>query len=285
MILITGASGHVGGRIAELLANQGPELRLMVRNIKKAPRLPGTEIVQADYAEPQTLQKAFMGVDSAFIVSGYAIPGERAKLHNNAIDAADRAGVSHIVYLSFQGASAGSKFPMGRDHFQTEQHLKATGIAFTILRDNLYLDLLPEMFNENGILRGPAKDGSVAWVTREDVARVAVAVLKNPVNMQRTYDVTGPESLTMAETVKRLSKMVGRSLKYDNESVEEGRNWRSQLGPDWQVDTWLGSYLAIADGELEQASDTVLKITGNKPFDMETYFHENTHLLDPLREH
>jgi NAD(P)H-binding len=174
MILITGASGNIGRRTAELLTEHGHSLRLLVRDPNRAPQLSMSQVVQGDYAQPATLDAAFTEVDAAFIVSGYAKPGERALLHKNAIDAAVHAQVKHLVYLSFQGASLKSKFPMSRDHYQTEQFLQESGIPFTVLRDNFYFDLIPEMFNAEGVMRGPAGNGAVAWVAREDVSRVAM---------------------------------------------------------------------------------------------------------------
>lgn len=93
---------------------------------------------------------ACAGVQTAFIVSGYAEPGERAKLHRQAFEAAARAGVGHIVYLSFQGSAPDAKFTMARDHYQSEQFLQATGVPYTALRDKLCLDLLPDMFGQQG---------------------------------------------------------------------------------------------------------------------------------------
>src|ERR671916_462852 len=125
MILVTGASGAVGGRVARL------------------------------YADPESLPSAFEDVDTAFIVSGYAEPGERWKLHANAVDAALAAGVGRIVYLSFQGAAPDSAFAFARDHARTEQHIRSKGIAYTLIRPNLYLDEVPHFFDDEGVVRGP----------------------------------------------------------------------------------------------------------------------------------
>lgn len=285
MILVTGASGHVGGRVAELLAERDHDLRLMTRtpDALSGPDL-GT-VVQADYAEPNALDAAFDGVDVAFLVSGYAEPGTRAQLHKNAIDAAVRAGVQHLVYLSFQGAAPDSHFPMSRDHYQTEQFLEESGVPYTALRDNLYLDLIPELFGPDGVVRGPAGNGTVAWVSREDVAQTVAAALANPGAHAGTYDVTGPDAFSLADTADRLSSLLGRPLRYERESVEEGRAWRRQLDvPEWEVETWLGSYQAIAAGELADTSDTVERFTGQPPARLADYFEERPELLDPLRE-
>ena len=93
------------------------------------------------------------------------------------MDAAAEAGVRHVVYTSFHGAAADSTFTLGRDHFNTEEHIRAPAIGSTCLRDNFYLDFLPEMAGEDGVIRGPAGDGLVAAVSRDDVAACAAAVL------------------------------------------------------------------------------------------------------------
>jgi NAD(P)H dehydrogenase (quinone) len=284
MILITGATGNIGRQVAELLSKRGETLRLMGRHVDAIPNLAHSESVVADYGNPALLDKAFEGVDHAFIVSGYAEPGQRAQLHRNAFQAASRAGVRSVTYLSFLGASPQSKFPMSRDHFLSEQYLKETGIPFTILRDSLYLDLIPEMFNEAGVMRGPAGTGSVAWVSREDVANVVATALDPRTPFQGTYNVTGPEILTLQETARQVSLLVGRELRYEDEPVEEGRKWRSTLGaPTWEVDTWLGSYEAIAAGELNSSSGTVLQFTGDQPLSLSQYFVKHPKFLDKLR--
>jgi uncharacterized protein YbjT (DUF2867 family) len=173
---------------------------------------------------------------------------------------------------------------MSRDHYLSEQYLMETGIPSTILRDSLYLDLIPEMFNEKGVMRGPASGGEVSWVSREDVAHLVAAALDPRTPSQGIYDVTGPETLTLQETARQISLLVGRELRYEDESVEEGRKWRNTLGaPAWEVDTWLGSYEAIAGGELDTVSDTVLQFTGDHSLSLSQYFGRHPELLSKLR--
>jgi uncharacterized protein YbjT (DUF2867 family) len=284
MILITGASGNVGARTAAILAAHGRPLRLFARDPARVAPLPGAEVVAGDYADPASLDRAFAGIETALIVSGYAEPGERARLHGNAIDAARRAGVSNLVYVSFQGASPDSKFPMSRDHHLTEMLLEHSEIPYAALRDNLYVDLLPERFGPQGLLRGPAADGAAAFVSRDDVARVAAVALSRPDVVRGPTLVTGPEAMTFAEAARRLSALAGRALRYEAESVDAGRAWRSRLGaPAWEVDTWLGSYEAVAAGELETTSDTVKRCTGRDAESLEAYFSRRPDLLAVLR--
>lgn len=282
MILITGASGRVARRSAELLARGERALRLMTRTPYSAPRPDRADVVYGDFAVPSSLANAFAGVTTALIVSGFAPPGERARLHRNAFEAAAHAHVQHVVYLSLQGASPDSKYPFSRDHALSEQYLAATRVPFTVLRNAFYLDMFLEMFDAAGVIRGPSKQGRGAFVSREDCARVASAVLTAPPG--GTYDVTGPEALSLTDVARRLSAIVGRDLRYEDESVENGREWRSRLDdPAWRVELSLGWHGAIAAGELERTSDAVLRFTGNRPLDIETYFQAFPDLLRPLR--
>jgi NAD(P)H dehydrogenase (quinone) len=107
---------------------------------------------------------------------------------------------------------------MGRDHFWSEEFLRATGVPFTSLRDSFYLDLVPEMFNEEGMMRGPGDDGRVSYVARADVIRVVASVLENPDRREATFDITGSESLTLQETAYQVSRLTGRELRFENES-------------------------------------------------------------------
>lgn len=270
-ILITGATGNIGHRVAELLKDQ-PAVRLLCRQPEKLARFPHTEIVKGDYRDSHSLDAAFSGVETAFIVSGYAPPGERALLHKNAIDAAVRAGTRHLVYLSSQGASPDSKFPMSKDHYQTEQFLKASGLTYTILRDSFYMDLIPEMFGQERIMKGPGGKGKVAWVSREDVSQVIATVLNGPSSFQGTFEMTGPEALSLSETADRFTAFFGTTHHYEEETPEAGRAWRKALGaPDWEVSTWVGSYEAIAANEMAPVSDDIYKITGQHPMRLEEH--------------
>jgi uncharacterized protein YbjT (DUF2867 family) len=282
MILITGASGRVGRRTAELLASEGRPLRLMTRTPQRVPRLVHAEVVYGDFAKPASLDSAFASVTTALVVSGFAEPGKRARLHRNAFEAAARARVQHVVYLSLQGASPDSKYPFSRDHALSEEFLSATRLSSTVLRNAFYLDICLELFDVAGVLRGPAEQGRAAFVSREDCARVAAAVLI--ATPGGTYDVTGPEALSLTDVARNLSGIVGRELRYEDESVTTGREWRSRSGePAWRVELSLGWHEAIAAGELERISDTVLRFTGNGPLDMSDYFSAFPNLLRPLQ--
>jgi NAD(P)H dehydrogenase (quinone) len=246
------------------------------------PELAGAETVRGDFAEPATLQAAFAGISAALVVSASGEPGERARLHRNAFQAAAHARVGHVVYLSLQGAAADSKYPYSRDHSLSEQFLFAVGLPCTVLRNAFYMDMFLEKFDAGGVIRGPARQGCGAFVSREDVARTAAAALLKQTG--GTYDVTGPEALSVAGIAGRLSPLVGRQLRYEDESPTAARERLGRVESlPWQVDLSVGWFEAIAAGELERTNDTVLRFTGTAPLTVEAYFRAFPELLRPLR--
>jgi NAD(P)H dehydrogenase (quinone) len=252
LIVVTGTTGKIGSSIARNLERMGKPLRLLVRDLGKLSDFEKVEKVVGDYSDVASLDRAFVGVSSAFIVSGYAEPGERAKLHRNAFEAAKRAGVRHLIYLSTLGASPHSRFPMSRDHYESEQFLKATGVPHTILQDSFYSELAVQMFNDQGVVKGPGGQGKVSWVGREEIAEAAAKLLASDSPVLGTLPMTGPTALNLRETAALLSSLKKQPLRYEDEPIEEAKKWRSKLGvPPWEVDTWVGSYEAIAAGEFE----------------------------------
>ena len=266
---VTGASGNLGGRIARLLAAKGVEQRLLLRTPAKAPDLPGTEVVQASYDDRAAVRRALSGVEVALMVSG-SESANRLDEHRSFVDAAAEAGVRHLVYTSFYGASAHATFTLARDHHHTERHIERSGMTWTFLRDNLYLDFFPLMAGEDGVLRGPANDGRVAAVAQDDIAAVATAVLLDPTSHERrSYDLTGPEALTLAEVAATMSRVLGREYAFHDETLDEAYASRSSYGaPDWQVDAWVSTYTAIASGELSTVTDDVQRLMGRAPLSL-----------------
>ncbi|WP_369054269.1 NAD(P)H-binding protein [Kineococcus terrestris] len=260
LIGITGATGAVGGRVARRLAAAGVAQRLVVRDPSRAPDLPA-DVRVARYGDGGALRHAFDGVDVLLLVSA-SEDADRVALHRSAVEAAAEAGVRRVVYTSFQSAAPDCTFTFGRDHAATEELLAASRLETTVLRNSFYLNVLPE-FVVDGALRGPAGSGRVAAVARDDVADVAVAALLDEEHSGRTYDVTGPQALTLAEVAAEIGRATGGEVTYVEETVEEAYASRASSGaPRWEVDGWVSTYTAIANGELEAVSDVVPRLTG-----------------------
>ena len=180
----------------------------------------------------------------------------------------------HLVYISFYGAAPDATFTLARDHFVTEQHIEQSGMAWTHVRDNLYADFLPTMVGDNGVIRGPAGDGRVAAVAQDDVAAAVTAVLLDPVVHEgRTYSLTGPEAVTLTEAAASMSRVLGRSCTFVDETVEKAYASRAPYGaPGWQLDAWVSTYTAIAAGELAGLTADVERLTGHAPMSLADLF-------------
>ena len=262
---ISGATGAVGGRVAARLAESGQRQRLIVRDASRAPDLPGAEVAEASYEDTGALRRTLEGVRTFFMVSAGETFG-RARLHADAVDAAVAAGVERIVYLSFINAAPDATFTFARDHWHTEEHVRATGLRHTFLRDSMYMDFLPALAGTDGVIRGPADDGRVGAVARDDIADAAVTVLLGDGHDGRTYDLTGPEAITLHEVAEKLSRVAGRDVAYHTETLEEAYASRASYGaPDWEVEGWVTTYAAIAAGEMDVVSDAVERLTGHPP--------------------
>jgi NAD(P)H dehydrogenase (quinone) len=275
LVGITGASGRLGGRVARRLAAVGAPLRLLLRDPARAPDLPGAEVVPASYDDADAVRAAVRGVPLLFLVSA-SESADRLATHRTAVDAAVEGGVEHLVYVSFAGAAPDCTFTLGRDHDATERHIRASGVAFTFLRDNLYADFLPALAGPDGVIRGPAGAGRVAAVAQDDIADVAAAVLRDPgPQAGRTYTLTGPEALSLDEVAAQLTAS-GRPTTYVPETLEEAYASRAGYGaPRWQVDAWVSTYTAIANGELAEVTDDVRLLSGHPATPFATLLSRN----------
>ncbi|GAB4058855.1 SDR family oxidoreductase [Catellatospora paridis] len=261
-VAVTGATGRLGLQVAQRLAEAGLPQRLVVRDPGRAPELPGAEVHRAAYRDRAAVRDALTGVETVFMVSG-AESAERVDDHRTFIDAAVEAGVRRLVYTSFFGARPDATFTLARDHWATEQHLRGTPLAWTFLRNNLYLEMLPMFAGRDGVLRGPAGQGRVAGVSIGDVAGVAALVLREPGRHDaQTYELSGPQALTLEQVAEIITFVTGRQTSYHDETVEEAYASRAAYGaPDWQVEAWVSTYLAIARGELASTTGTVERLT------------------------
>jgi uncharacterized protein YbjT (DUF2867 family) len=315
MLAVTGASGQVGGRVAARLSKLGVEQRLIVRDPARAPRLSGSAVfVASSYSDTAAMRHSLSKVETLFLVSardrfgvnhlsaknGKAPPPyDRLQEQRAAVDAAVASGVKHIVYLSIIRPAPDATFILARDHFHTEEYLRSSGAEFTFLRASLYMDNVPQSVSADGVIRVPAGEGRAAWVARDDIADAAVAVLTTGGHEGRSYDLTGPEALTMAETADRLSAAAGRKISYQPQSPQEARTARttSRLEKfeaerrmltgrgldDYEVEVFVTHFLQIAKDELADVSASIPELTGHRAQSLEEYLRQHpesyAHLL------
>jgi uncharacterized protein YbjT (DUF2867 family) len=266
-IAITGASGSIGGQILERL---GSDAR-------------GVSRKDASYLETDTLAAALSGADTVFLASARE-SADRMADHRSAIEAIVASGARRVVYLSFFGAAPDCTFTFGRDHFHTEQAIRASGLDYVFLRDNFYQKLVPHFASSEGVIRGPAGSGALSAVADRDVVDVAVAALTDRKHDGATYDLTGPEALTMDEYARSLSRVSGRSVTFENETIEEAYASRAVYNaPKFEVDGWVSTYVAIARGEVDGVSGDILAVTGHDAQRFDEFLDENPESWAHLR--
>src|SRR3954469_3307761 len=157
-LAVTGSTGALGGLVARGLAERGVAQRLLARTPARAPVLEGAVALPFSFADRPSAVAALRGATTLLMVSA-SESADRLDQHRTFVDAAVEAGVGHIVYTSFYGAGPACTFTLGRDHWATEQHIRAAGAHFTFLRDNLSLAFLPDTVGNDGVIRGPAGGG------------------------------------------------------------------------------------------------------------------------------
>ncbi len=275
LIAVTGATGAVGSRLAARVADRDVPLRLIVRDPARAPELgprAKVEVRQASgYGAGSEMRAALEGCTTVFLIPAAEAP-DRVEQHITAVDAAVAAGVGRIVYLSFVGASADNTFTLGRDHWHTEQHIRTTGLPWTFLRMNLYMDFIPSMVGSDGVIRGPAGDGRLAAVLRDDVAAAGAAVLTSDGHDGRTYDLTGPDAFTLTEAAELMGQISDRAIRFHNETDREAFASRAGFGaPEFEVRGWISSYWAIRAGDLAAVSSDVRTLSGRDPVSLASY--------------
>lgn len=271
-IAVTGVTGNLGGMVSRLCKENGIKVRNLARNKEKAEKMGFSDVFKSSYDKSEDTIKSLEGIDVLFMVSGSENP-DRVQQHKDFIDAAKTAGVSHIVYLSFYNASKNSIFTLGRDHCATEEYIKENGFKYTFLRDNFYVDFFVDMCREYGEIKGPAGNGKVSAVVRSDVSEVAAKILENLEKWEnQTLNMTGPEELTMEEITKLASKYLGKEIKYIPETVYEAyesrKIWKAE---QWEYDSWVSTYTAIAEGEQAGVSNDIEKVLGRKATSLAEY--------------
>lgn len=287
-LLVTGGSGHLGRRVIELLlaANAG-HVVTTTRTPEKLADLAaqGVEVRQGDFDQPDSLAAAFAGVDRLLLISTDALgePGKRLAQHRNAVAAAVQAGVKHVVYTSLVNPEPGSPITFAGDHYGTEQALADSALDWTILRNNVYMDMLlmslPQVI-ASGHLVAAAGEGGVGYVTREDCARAAAAALAGATPGRVTLDVTGPEVVTYADLARMASELTGRPVSYVSVSTEDMVAGMVQAGlPPFLAEALVSFHTAAAQGDHGFTTSVVADLTGTAPQSVRDFLLANQEAL------
>jgi uncharacterized protein YbjT (DUF2867 family) len=269
MILVTGATGTNGSAVVERLAATGVRVRAMVRDPARAAdlRFPSVEVVRGDLDEPGSLGPALADVSHAFYVA--AVDRRYVAWFRNFLAAARRAGAPHVVKFSGLGAATDSPSELMRQHGETDAALAASGLPYTILQPNSFFQNLlwsAGTIKDHGAFYLPVRDARQSLVDVRDIADVAVAVLTGDGHEDRTYEITGRESLSYHDVADRLSAALGKPVRYVDVPPEAALDAMLTAGmPEWNARAVTELYGVFAAGHAARTTDVVERITGRKP--------------------
>jgi uncharacterized protein YbjT (DUF2867 family) len=275
MILVTGATGLNGRELVRRLSERGVPVRALVRSPAKAAALaalPNVEIVEGDMARSETLAGALRGVSRAMLIS--SSDPTMLEVQSNFIAAAAKAGVKHVVKLSGIMPEVDSAFRFARMHGEIERKLEVSGMAFTHLRAG---EFMPAYFRQvpaivaKGALFLPMENARIASIDVGDIAEIAADVLTGAGHEGKTYPLTGPEALTMAEVAEKLSAATGKTIKYVNVAPEHARKAQLTAGmPPYLADALAELFAERRRGKEARVSRVTETVFGRQP----TPFHE-----------
>ena len=276
MILLTGATGTVGFEIAGLLDRQGLAAKALVRSPEAAEKLAGLGHivpVRGDLDDAASVAAALEGVETAFLLTRSSERAEAQQL--GFVAAAKAAGVRHIVKLSQVHADMASPVRFLRYHAVVEAAIKASGMAYTMLRANLFMQEMlafREPIRQQGRIFAPIGEAAVSLVDARDLAEGAVAALTGPGHEGRSYDLTGPEALSHAELADRIGRAIGRRIEFVQLAPEQMRQiMLSYNFPEWQTDGLIEDYAHYDRGEAAAISGDIEAVTGRKARSFEVF--------------
>lgn len=282
MILVTGATGHYGKAAIDFLLKKGisaNNIAALVRDESKAEDLKnkGINLKVGDYDNYNSLVEAFENVDKLLLVSSTDI-SKREKQHQNAINAAKEAGVKHIVYTGFARKNETETSPLAllaKSHIETEKNIKAAGIPYTILDNNLYFDTIPMFAGEKVLETGiffPAGDGKAAFALRNDMAEAAANILTSEGHENRTYSFSNTENVSFQQIADILGELKGKDIQYISPDVKTYKDTLSKAGvPVEYAELFTGFGEAIQQGEFTSENTDLSKILGRKPLSLKEF--------------
>ena len=274
MILLTGATGRVGRATASALLGANVPFRVLVRDASKFALVdPRVDVQEGDLSDTQSVRRALEGVERGLVVM--ANHPDQPALERQFVTLSAEAGVAHLVKISSMEAAADAHAVLPLNHYATEQHIVDSGVDWTFLRPNFYMQNLlmyAESIKRSGTFALPLGVALTAMIDTQDVGEVAATVLTGEGHGGRVYELTGPELMDFHEVARRLGEVIGTDLRYHEQSPED---FRATLGrfitSAWQLDAVCELFAEIAAGSLERRTDTVRELLGRAPTALESF--------------
>lgn len=279
MILVLGGTGKVGSELVKQIAQAGIKAKVLVRSAQKAESIKklGLETVEGDVSQIATIEAALKGIESLFLLTTASL--NQADTEIAIMDAAKKAGVKKIVLLSAMGAGAQSPSNLGRQHGKSEEHLKALGLAYTILEPHAFMqNILGSASSiKQGAIYSNFKDGQIAMVDARDIAAVALAALTQPGHEGKTYVVTGGETFSYPQLAEKISALTGKKVSYVDvpsaKVIEAMTVWMKM--PEWLANDLAKLGEIFAAGHGAATTNVVETVAKKKPITIDEFLKDN----------
>lgn len=275
-ILITGPTGNIGAHLVKQLAAQGEKVRAAVHSMKNVDAIKGTgaDFVEVDLTRRETIETALKGVEKLFLLT--PLVPNMAEIGTEIVDAAKKAGVKYIVRSSGLGADAEPGITLGKWHRQVEKAVEASGIPYTILRPNSfmqnYINFFAYTIKTQNAFYFPLGDGRVSLVDAPDIASVAAVALTESGHEGKTYNITGPDAISNVEIAEIFSNKLGRKITYIDVSDNDARlGMKNANMQGWLIDLLMELYGIQKTGYAAAVSPAVKEITGKEPISFEQF--------------
>jgi uncharacterized protein YbjT (DUF2867 family) len=277
MILVTGASGNVGGAVMQAVIAGNHPVRAMYRSEADAENIPrGASVVVADFGDRRSLAKALDGITRVFLVCA-PIP-QLVELETNVIELCRQRDLEHLVLNSALGAGTfDASFPAW--HRKVERNLERSGVAYSVLRPNSFMQNVANFYaptiRSQGVFYAALEDAPISYIDVRDVGAFAARLLAGEPGQGRTYELNGPEALTCNEIAVRLSRFTGRPVRYVNVPPAELKKSVIGVGmPQWQVDALLELQHYYVEGNGGQTDNVVRQMLGRDPIVFEQFLRD-----------
>lgn len=276
MILVVGATGNIGGEVAQLLAAKGLPLRVLARDVAKASAQfgEGVEVVQGDLRDPASLPAALDGVEKVFLVTAMAL--DQVAMKNALIDAAAEAGVKHIVMSTGIGAAPDAPVQFGRWHGESQERAKQSGMDWTFVQPTFFMQNFlmsaPTLVDHGAFYLPLGENSPVSWVDARDIAAVAATALTEPGHAGRAYTLTGPEAVSCEQIAETMGEVFDKPVRYVPVSSEQAAASMLEMGmPEPLVEAMNELYALGPPGYLADVAPTVADVTGRPARDIRTF--------------
>lgn len=273
MILVTGATGHLGISVVEQLLKHTSANNIVAfaRDENKAKHLKekGIEVRIGTFDDKDSLDNAMRGIEKVLLIS--TIDHHRLQQHQNVVDAAKNADVKHILYtgVSLKDVNNSAIKVLMESHFQTEEYIKESGLNYTFLRNTLYTDVIPSFVGEKVFETGiylPAGNGKVPYALRREMGEAAANVLLGNGHENKVYEITGSELYSYTDVATALSELSNKNVVYTDVDAEELTEQLKQIGvPEFAIFLTVGFGTETKNHQFENVSKDLENLLGRKP--------------------